>query len=366
MGGDPSNAFTLFLGSQNIDEAKKIIEDNPGIVNETDDAGNTLFHLTFEKGKEFAMLLIEKGVDVNTRDQNGFSPLSYALEPFDQDLSDALLSKGADINERDVKGQTFLLVFVDRSSLPVVDYLVRQGADGALADDQGRTPLHVAIQKGDKDIIKLLVESYPDILHTQDNEGNTPLAYAIKNENAAFFLGLQIDDELPYSDEQGLELKGGGDDTPLHLAVLTNELANVATILKDNPKDINTDGKFDLSPLQIAFLKDNEPIQTLLMEYGARYKSTILVAAFAGKHVVVEKLLVKYDEDVNALDSHQNTPLHYAAKYGNTETVRILLKHKADPKRENDKGKTPCGIATKAEIQKMLCPPSCGVCNASP
>jgi ankyrin repeat protein len=44
---------------------------------------------------------------------------------------------------------------------------------------------------------------------------------------------------------------------------------------------------------------------------------------------------------VNVKDKLDTTPLHYAAIYGNTESVRILLEHGADPNARNKSGVTP-------------------------
>ena len=388
MGGDSSDAFTRFLRSQIIDDAKQIIEENHDIVNETDDEGNTLFHRSFGKGKEFVMLLIEKGVDVNQKDSGGYSPLSYALgskpgSNFDQDLANVLIDHGADINELDADLSTFLAVNVERGNLPVAEYLVGKNAKGDTTDKQGRTPLHVAIQEGNRDIIKLLVESYPNILHTTDNEGNPPLEYAFQkgNDMVMYVLGLQ---NVGASDEQMyLKQKGGGSDTALHLAVTSGSPKTVEEVISIliKRKNLNTyinfgGAFFELSPLQYAFAKikkvlNRHTIIAILIQNGADIKyvgghgiTTLHLAAYVGDDYYVEYCL-NADLGVNPIDIYGDTPLHNAALKGHIKTVSLLLKKGADRNIKNSEKETPYDLATNPDIQKMLIIPSCGVCNAS-
>jgi len=52
--------------------------------------------------------------------------------------------------------------------------------------------------------------------------------------------------------------------------------------------------------------------------------------------------------DPNAKDRRGRTPLHYAAREGNLEAVRLLLEHKADPNAKDRRGRTPLHYAVKA------------------
>mmetsp|Transcript_3519 Transcript_3519/g.6912 ORF Transcript_3519/g.6912 Transcript_3519/m.6912 type:complete len:320 (-) Transcript_3519:105-1064(-) len=47
----------------------------------------------------------------------------------------------------------------------------------------------------------------------------------------------------------------------------------------------------------------------------------------------------------DALDKHQQTPLHYAARAGHFDTCAVLLKFQADPRSSDSRGKTPLDLA---------------------
>lgn len=52
-------------------------------------------------------------------------------------------------------------------------------------------------------------------------------------------------------------------------------------------------------------------------------------AASAGR-VDLIRLYVKYGDDINAINSEGQTPLHLAYKYGKTEAVAVLIELHAD------------------------------------
>ena len=70
------------------------------------------------------------------------------------------------------------------------------------------------------------------------------------------------------------------------------------------------------------------------------------------------KLLIDHGADVNRHDGlEKETPLHYAAKYGNVELAKLLLKAKADPTAKEFHGKTPLELAKERnhhDVVKLL------------
>ena len=71
------------------------------------------------------------------------------------------------------------------------------------------------------------------------------------------------------------------------------------------------------------------------------YYMTTLVAALAGEHFQTAKILRDNGADPNVKGYKGTTPLHSAAYYGHLQIVWILLEYKADVNAQNESGETP-------------------------
>jgi len=96
---------------------------------------------------EIAILLLDKGADVNAQDNDGETPLHIASFKGYIEIAELLLDRGADVNARDGWSQS------------------------------GRTPLHFAAWGGNSEIAKLLLDKGADI-NAKRWDGFTPLRWA--------------------------------------------------------------------------------------------------------------------------------------------------------------------------------------------
>jgi ankyrin repeat protein len=107
-------------------------------------------------------VLLEYGVDIDTKNIGGRSPLASALRcghPNGPGVARLLIEHGgADPNTRDMDGFTPLHHASGGGKTETVRFLIEHGANVEVTDDEGRTPLDVALGKQHEDIIKLLLE----------------------------------------------------------------------------------------------------------------------------------------------------------------------------------------------------------------
>lgn len=87
-----------------------------------------LFRLVRDKS-DIGKALVEKGVDVNDRLQNGAPPLIYAVCNNVIDIAEYLLEKGAELNTKDKKNKTPLANACKKGGLEIVKYLLEHKAD---------------------------------------------------------------------------------------------------------------------------------------------------------------------------------------------------------------------------------------------
>nr|XP_009671043.1 PREDICTED: 2-5A-dependent ribonuclease [Struthio camelus australis]XP_009671044.1 PREDICTED: 2-5A-dependent ribonuclease [Struthio camelus australis] len=112
-------------------------------------------------------LVQEMNADLNIRDNQDRNPLIHALKENDRNktgesaasIGHFLLDCGVDVNSRDENGKTALILATEMKSLDLVKVLLEKGeADIDDADDEGNTALMVAVKKNNYDIAKLLCE----------------------------------------------------------------------------------------------------------------------------------------------------------------------------------------------------------------
>jgi ankyrin repeat protein len=131
-------------------------------------------------------LLIEKGADMNARDEEGSTPLADASSLGQLANVKALVAKGADIEARDIYGNTPLLAAAcdcARATMNdtdvVVDFLLTKGADINARNKEGNTALMIASGGGvvKTRIVKILIDHGAD-LHLRNSKGQTALMIA--------------------------------------------------------------------------------------------------------------------------------------------------------------------------------------------
>ena len=91
--------------------------------------------------KETAELLIDKGADINAKDDTGGTPLFWAALEGNEEVAELLIRQGADVNAAGPKGWTALHWAVAMAQKKSVELLIGEGADVNAKDVIYGTPL---------------------------------------------------------------------------------------------------------------------------------------------------------------------------------------------------------------------------------
>ncbi|KAL2825782.1 hypothetical protein BDW59DRAFT_161453 [Aspergillus cavernicola] len=130
-------------------------------------------------------------VDVNAEDNNGFTPLAWAVKNGYPTVVKLLLQNGANADKpvRDGRTPLYLAANAKQNRPRVVQLLLghkpKPQVDASSPDWNNESPLMVAISQGrDAEVVRLLVEAGASLAKTNDR-GETPVALADQSTNAA-------------------------------------------------------------------------------------------------------------------------------------------------------------------------------------
>lgn len=121
-------------------------------ANESDTLMNALKNDDINKAKE----LIMSGVNINTRNIIGETPLMEAAEKGYTEIVELLLNKRVNINISNVKNITALSKAAYNGHTDIVKLLVNADATLNIRDRDGKTALTYAFENEYKDIVKIL------------------------------------------------------------------------------------------------------------------------------------------------------------------------------------------------------------------
>ena len=171
------------IQTNNIEELKELIEKGAN-VNIKNEYNYTPLH--YSRSSEITKLLLGTGANPNSQTMNGDTPLHYAET---KEITKLLLESGANPNIQNKYGYT-PLHFVRTEE--ITKLLLEAGANPNSQTNNGDTPLFCAKTE---EIIKLLVESGANINH-QNSVGNTPLHAADTKEKIKLLLELGADSNI--------------------------------------------------------------------------------------------------------------------------------------------------------------------------
>lgn len=169
-----------------------------GDVNEKDQNGNTPLHLAAARGwLRLIQSLIRDGASILVLNNQGLAPCHILIDTYPEgpyviqpDESNVFIQYG-DLNQRDNDGRTFLHIIVGANGknqdamIRVIAEILRKNGTIDIKtildakDNEGRTPLHYALKARNRDVIIYLVNKGADI-NAPDDTGESPIACALR------------------------------------------------------------------------------------------------------------------------------------------------------------------------------------------
>lgn len=125
--------------------------------------------------------LISLGVDINAANEEGITPITYAVMKKDYQLVEWLVQAGADVHES-VENDRLLEIAANNKSYDIIDLLLKMGAHFEVGNEN---MLIQAVETENLNLIKTLLHNgySPNLEAELDGSKSTLLNYAIEEEN---------------------------------------------------------------------------------------------------------------------------------------------------------------------------------------
>jgi ankyrin repeat protein/beta-lactamase regulating signal transducer with metallopeptidase domain len=345
-------------------------------------------------------LFLVAGMNINARDQEGFTALSKAAKMRQTETVQSLLAAGADPNLRAGSGSA-LSFAAENSDIATMKVLLLGGAAvnlkvGAIVE-QETTALTVAAQRGHRDAAVLLLDNKADMEAT--GSWGTALRAAACNHrydlvrlfvdrganiNAALNGSTALHcvaaspnrdlEVMRYLIDRGADVNAIETSsvryTPLMRALYSRGsdevragAANAAKLLIDRGADVNAQAADETTPLILAIQNQYADVVPALLAKGANpnaknkrgYTPLTLAIDGPGTNVGIAMNLIDRGADVNMANQDGWTPLALAVSARNTDLGRALLSKGADPNAPAGNGQRLLSLASRnADIVKLL------------
>ncbi len=321
------NSTLLHLAVLNGDNSllEQILTKKNNLVNVKDAEGTPLLSYAILKNNLYAVnLLLKTGADLSAVDNEQLTALHYAIRADNIETLQLLLNSGMNINMENKDGNLPLYYAAKQNVSRIVDFLIQQGAD-ELKNKKGLTTLHIAVLENDVQTASLLISEGADVSIT-DNEGNSPLYYAIKKQDPAM---LSLFNSHTKEKEINPQIV-----STIFDAVINNN-KELFDLLLSNKANINLEDKDGKTLLYYAAKHNRQEMIRALVQKGADKKlnksgRTPLIAAICNNDTEVAARLIAEGANIVAEDKQRKPPLYYTAKLGNSVIAKILIAKKAD------------------------------------
>ena len=264
-----------------------------------------------------------------------------------------LLQLGVNMMSRDEDGYLPIHVAAQQGRIDIVSTLVNDfNCNPAVRGPGGTTPLHGACFHGHLDLVRLLVTGMKCDLYCQDDDGNTPL-----HITAGSLADITpVIRELVQQNSALLDCQNKKQETLLHLVVKYGRITVVEFLLSELSSNLlaaDIDGN---TPLHVAAREGRLDIVKQLIEQYAAPLDCWNNNHQLPIHLALER---KHENIVNIFLLHidGNTPLHIATIHGEPEGLRLLIQQSGNPHCLNSKNQTPLHLAAgkgNEMIVKML------------
>lgn len=299
------NAQAIFeaVKAGDLTKVKELVIKNTQLLNSKNEDGFTPLHEALENNKnDISVFLINAGSDVNSKTRNNDTPLHIAANWRVKDICALLISKGAQVNVNNNANYTPLTNVIQNyqtmanasGKLETIKVLVEHGADVNAKGMWNMLPIQIAAEFAPVDVVEYLIDKGANIPVEQGRDAYQLLIASCSKGHTKLFEKLL---------EKGFDLQQNQYTRSLmHLAASGGSEKIMEILITKGFKVMTGDG-YGWSPLHSAAEKG---------------------------HLKVVEFLINKGADINDRSASGKTPYNLAEYFGHTEVCGYLASKGAD------------------------------------
>lgn len=341
------NNLIQVIDSGYLSQIRTFIDENPSIDINTDrnyDEPISSIHRAIALNYvNVIALLLEKGVNVNSLDSGGYTPLYKAAMHGNVEIVNLLIKHNANINQKS-NGWTALHIAAKRGFTETVRLLLKRGAYVNAEDSIGEIALHNAAACGHFKIVRILLASKTAI-NKRSLVGRTPIHTTCQTESTRILsLLVKYGANVNESDNNGI--------TPIIEAV-NHGNPKMVSLLIDLGADVNCKTKTGITPQWIAAAKRDHEILGILNEKREKREDDLELAI--KKDDFIGKLKRKLDKIVeDRLESNKKIKKMEACINRLERECESLSKYLEEEKKQRE--------LMESKVEQMEIKLTCRIC----
>ncbi len=262
---------------QNKSSTSRFLQKNTDKSNKVSRNRNQDLFLRWDLDLDSIKRLLERGVDINKKDEKGMTPLAYLFletDEFDRNKIESLVELGASLDLNTNRNLDMLNMALSNKNSKVKKQLIEYLKEKGISFDTSDNPTKYLISTN-----RLIKNSeYLDEIIYNIKDVNTRLPYNNNNVNGdnafAYMLYMQFDNKyIQYFLDNGVDVTADidGPYTILHSCVKHGELApEIIKQIINQGADVNAGTKkVHATPLMAAAYTGDIRMAKILLEYGA-------------------------------------------------------------------------------------------------
>lgn len=237
-----NSALHIAVEGSRSASVKFILDEEPDedLVNKPNNMGLTPVHIASVLDSSSCLQELlqyeEVEIDIDCVDKNGRTALHFACMYGNAQCASLLIEKGANVNVKDNSKNSPLFYSSYGGHLPCISLLLKNGAKITDINSEGRSVLHAAAWCGSIRACETLIEASPPLIDKTCSNGRTALHRAVSRDHVKL---------VQYLIETSADIEAADSDgaTPIMLACFYQKIESVKCLLELNA---STDGVDEL------------------------------------------------------------------------------------------------------------------------